>query len=81
MFYKVIIPFLKKLQLVGFDNTPQNIECLLNDSVSFLISQKPFDQGYESIRIITDFLMKNKTPNNKIFLPIEILLKENAKYM
>ena len=73
--------YLKKLQLIGFDNTPQNIECLLNDSVSFLISQKPFDQGYESIRIITDYLMKNKIPTNKIFLPIEILLKENAMYM
>lgn len=73
--------YLKKLQLVGFDNTPQNIECLLNDSVSFLISQKPFDQGYESIRIVTDYLIKNKIPNNKIFLPIEILLKENAIYI
>ncbi|CAH8282197.1 LacI family transcriptional regulator [Mariniflexile fucanivorans] len=74
-------PYLKKLQLIGFDNTPQNIDCLLNDSVSFLISQKPFDQGYESIRIIADYLIKNKTPNNKTFLPIEILLKENAIYV
>ncbi|WP_372745178.1 substrate-binding domain-containing protein [Lutibacter sp.] len=73
--------FLENIKLIGFDNTPQNIKCLQNNSVSFLISQKPFDQGYESIRIITDYLIKNKIPDHKIFLPIEILLKENANFM
>lgn len=71
---------LKKLKLIGFDNTPQNIDCLLNNSVSFLISQKPFDQGYESIRLLTDYLIKNEIPNSKNYLPIDILTKENVKY-
>ena len=71
---------LKNLDLIGFDNTPQNIECLLNDSVSFLISQKPFDQGYEAVRVLTDYLVQNKTPHSKTFLPIDILIKENVKY-
>ena len=66
--------------MIGFDSTPQNIDCLKNDSVSFLISQKPFDQGYESIRLITDFLLKKKAPNNKVYLPIDILTKENVAY-
>lgn len=72
--------YLKNLELIGFDNTPQNIQCLLNDSVSYLISQKPFDQGYEAVRLLADYLIKNKTPNNKIYLPIDILIKENVKY-
>ena len=72
--------YLKKIRLIGFDSTPQNIECLKNDSVSFLISQKPFDQGYESIRLITDFLIKKKIPENKVYLPIDILTKENVSY-
>jgi len=71
---------LENIKLIGFDNTPQNIECLLNDSVSFLISQKPFDQGYEAVRILTDYLVQNKAPNSKTFLPIDILIKENVKY-
>ncbi len=71
---------LNNIELIGFDNTPQNIECLLNDSVAFLISQKPFDQGYESVRILTDYLVQNRTPNSKTFLPIDILIKENVKY-
>ena len=71
---------LKKRRLIGFDNTEQNIQCLENDSVSFLISQKPFEQGYESIRLMSDFLVKNKKPASKIFSPIDILTKENARF-
>lgn len=71
---------LKKIELIGFDNTPPNIECLLNESVSFLISQKPFDQGYESIRLMSEFLIKKKPPHNKMYLPIDILTKENVIY-
>lgn len=72
--------YIKKLELIGFDNTPQNIQCLLNGSVSFLISQKPFAQGYEAIRLTADFLVQNKIPSQKNFLPIDILMKENVKY-
>ena len=71
---------LKKLELIGFDNTPQNTDCLLNDAVSFLISQKPFDQGYESLRLLADYLLHNTIPGNKNHLPIDILIKENVKY-
>ena len=71
---------LKNIELIGFDNTPQNTKCLLNDSVSFLISQKPFDQGYQSVRLLADFLIQNKIPNSQIYLPIDILIKENVKY-
>ncbi|MEP3837149.1 MAG: LacI family DNA-binding transcriptional regulator [Algibacter sp.] len=72
--------YLKQLECIGFDNTPQNIACLLNDSVSFLISQKPFDQGYEAIRLLTEYLLKNEISNTKHYLPIDILIKENVKY-
>ncbi len=71
---------LTKLQLIGFDNTQQNIKCLQNNKVSFLISQKPFEQGYESIHLMAKFLIKNKKPESKIYSPIDILTKENAKY-
>ncbi|MEI6865299.1 substrate-binding domain-containing protein [Flavicella sp.] len=71
---------LEKIQLVGFDNTPQNIKCLEEDKISFLISQKPFNQGYDSIHLMTDYLVKKKDPIKKIYSPIDILTKENAKY-
>jgi len=71
---------LKKLHLIGFDNTEQNLQCLEDDTVSFLISQKPFAQGYEAIHLMADFLVKNKMPASKIYSPIDILTKENARY-
>ena len=71
---------IRKLHLIGFDNTKQNLKCLENDTVSFLISQKPFEQGYESIHVMADFLVKNKMPASKIYSPIDILTKENARY-
>ena len=75
------VAYLANLKLIGFDNTPQNIECLKNESSAFLISQKPFDQGYESVRIMTDYLtLKKRIPNDKIHLPIDILIKENVDY-
>ena len=71
---------LHKLRLIGFDNTEQNLQCLEDDTVSFLISQKPFAQGYEAIQLMSDFLVKNKMPASKIYSPIDILTKENARY-
>lgn len=72
--------FINKILLIGFDDTPQNTECLLNDSVSFIISQKPFDQGYQAVRLFSDYLLHNKVPENKLYLPIDILIKENVNY-
>ncbi|MFB9054196.1 substrate-binding domain-containing protein [Formosa undariae] len=70
----------KGFKIIGFDNTPQNVDCLKNDDMSFLISQKPFEQGYESIRVMSDYLLKSKVPNDKVYLPIDILIKENVVY-
>lgn len=70
----------EKYQAIGFDDTEQNIICLENESVSFLISQKPFEQGYESIQVITDYLTKQLRPATKIYSPIEILTRENVRY-
>ncbi|MHA7943670.1 substrate-binding domain-containing protein [Formosa sp. 3Alg 14/1] len=67
-------------KIIGFDNTPQNVERLKHDDISFLISQKPFEQGYESIRLMSDYLLKSKVPNDKVYLPIDILIKENVVY-
>lgn len=72
--------FLNQIELIGFDNTPQNIKCLEEEKISFLISQKEFNQGYESIHVMTDFLIKKKVPAAKIYSPIDILTKENAIY-
>ncbi|MDO5970723.1 substrate-binding domain-containing protein [Flavivirga aquimarina] len=71
---------IKDLALIGFDGTEQNIKCLEDGRVSFLISQKPFKEGYESIKLMVDYLIEKKRPVSKIYSPIEILTKENVKF-
>lgn len=68
------------LSVVGFDGTEQNVKCLEAGKVSFLISQKPFKEGYESIKLMVDYLIEKKQPVSEMYSPIEILTKENAKF-
>ena len=71
---------LKKLSLIGFDTTEQNISYLKNDKITFLISQKSFNQGLKSVKIMTDYLIQNKIPQQKIYSPLEIITKENLEF-
>ena len=70
----------QKLSLIGFDGTEQNIKCLKEDKVSFLISQRPFKQGYNSIKLMSNYLIEKKQPQAKVYSPLEILTKENINF-
>lgn len=71
---------LKELSLIGFDTTQQNVTSLKNDKITFLISQKSFNQGLKSIKIMTDYLIQNKIPQQKVYSPLEIITKENLEF-
>ena len=71
---------LESLRLIGFDTTPQNIVCLKNQKITFLISQKSFNQGYNSVQIMADFLIHKTVPNTKRLSPIDIITLENLAY-
>lgn len=71
---------IKNLNVIGFDNIKTNIASLEADRISFLISQKPFEQGYESIHVLSDYLIHKKEPIKKMYSPIDILIKENVIY-
>jgi LacI family transcriptional regulator len=67
----------QNLKVIGYDTTPDNLKCLNDDKITFLISQKSFNQGYNSIIYMSDFLFKKIIPEQKNFSPIEIVTKEN----
>jgi LacI family transcriptional regulator len=71
---------LSGLKLIGFDTTPQNVEVLNKGIVSFLISQKSFNQGYKSITTMANYLVHKETPSDEIPMPLEIITKENYRY-
>ncbi len=68
------------LKVIGYDTTTNNISCLKKNKITFLISQKSFNQGYESVIHMSDFLLKNITPKKYIYSPIEIITKENLEF-
>ena len=71
---------LVNIRLIGFDTTEQNIEQLRKNRITFLISQKSFNQGYTAVNEMADYLIHNKVPQKKIFFPIEIVTKENEEF-
>lgn len=68
---------LKNVRVIGFDTNNKNLTYLKNDTIDFLISQNPFSQGYEGIKLLSDYLVMNKTPNTHYYTPLTIVTKEN----
>ena len=71
----------KNLKIIGYDTTPLNLKYLNNNKITFLISQKSFNQGYDSIIHMQDFLMNKVNPESEYLSPIEIVTKENAEFI
>ena len=71
---------LSNLKFIGFDTTPQNVTALKLGIITFLISQKSFNQGYKSVKTIAEYLVHKEIPSSEINTPLEIITKENYKY-
>lgn len=71
---------LKELSLIGFDTTEQNVTYLKNNKITFLISQKSFNQGLKSVKIMAEYLIQNTNPQENIYSPLEIITKENLEF-
>ena len=71
----------RNLKIIGYDTTPVNLQYLSNNKITFLISQKSYNQGYDSIIHMQDFLLKNVNPKIEYLSPIEIVTKENVEFI
>ena len=70
-----------KIQLIGFDLTRKNVECLLDGSIAALLCQRPQLQGFSAIRrLISWLLYHSKEKDERHFLPIDLVVKENLPY-
>ena len=70
----------RNVQIMGYDMVDKNARCLRQGSISFLIAQHGYMQGYYSVDTLVRaiILKKNVTPVN--YMPIEILTKENVDF-
>ncbi len=71
---------IKGIKLIGYDLSGGNVPALKNESVSFLIAQRPEDQGYQGIMALCNRLVFNKEIKRINYMPIDILTKENIDY-
>ena len=70
----------RQVQIMGYDMVPKNAECVRQGSISFLITQHAYMQGYSCIETLFQaiVLKKEVTPVN--YMPIELLTKENIEF-
>jgi len=82
----VVAEFLKKynmnhITLIGYDLLDRNVASLRNDSIAYLIAQRPEVQGYRGVRALSDHLIFKKgvsAENN--YMPMDILIHKNIDF-
>lgn len=66
------------IRIVGYDLIKQNLECLQNGSIDFLINQNPMRQAKLGIQTLANYLLfKKSTPPLHLF-PLEIITPQNV---
>ena len=68
-----------KVKVVAFDLNPMNMELLQSDSLSFVLDQKAFEQGYRPPFLLFDYLQNKKAPEKELlYTDIAIKTKFNS---
>lgn len=66
--------------LIGYDLLGENIKCLNEGNIDFLIHQKPKRQAFLGINHLAEHFLFGKDMPEKTLLPIDIITSENVKY-
>ncbi|MCR4583989.1 MAG: substrate-binding domain-containing protein [Prevotella sp.] len=70
----------RNIQIMGYDMVPKNEECVKQGSISFLIAQHAYQQGYASMEALFNAIVLKREVNPVNYMPIEILSKENVEF-
>lgn len=70
-----------KVRMVGYDLIEKNKQHLKTETIDFLINQKPEMQGYLGVQSLYKFLVLKQKVLERIFIPIEIVTKENLDFI
>jgi Transcriptional regulators len=71
---------LKNIRLLGYDLLSQNADYLRRGTVTFLIAQRPEEQGYLGIMTLFNYLAFRTQVEKVQYVPIDILTRENIDY-
>ena len=70
----------KDVQIMGYDMVERNAKCLRAGSISFLIAQHAFMQGYNCVDTLFKAIVLKKKVEPVNYMPIELLSKENIDF-
>jgi len=70
----------RNIQIMGYDMVPKNEQCIRQGSISFLIAQHAYQQGYASVDALFNAIVMKREVNPVNYMPIEILTKENVDF-
>src|SRR3712207_3663668 len=70
----------RDIQIMGYDMVAKNAECLLQGSISFLIAQHAYQQGYSCVDTLFQAIVLKKKVQPVNYMPIELLCKENVEF-
>ena len=70
----------RNVQIMGYDMVPKNAECVRQGSVSALIAQHAYMQGYACVETLFRAIVLKKEVDPVNYMPIELLTKENIDY-
>ena len=70
----------RNIQIMGYDMVPKNEECIRQGSISFLIAQHAYQQGYSSVDALFNAIVMKRAVTPVNYMPIEILTKENVDF-
>ena len=69
------------IEVLSFDLTARNIQCLKDGNISVLLCQRPEQQGFNAIKtMINHLLYKNIEEGMVHIMPIDIIFQENFPY-
>ena len=70
----------RDVQIMGYDMVGKNARCLREGSISFLIAQHAYMQGYNCVETLFRALVLKKKVTPVNYMPIELLMKENVDF-
>ena len=70
----------RDIQIMGYDMVEKNARCLREGSISFLIAQHAYMQGYNCVETLFRALVLKKKVVPVNYMPIELLMKENVDF-
>lgn len=71
---------LDDILLIGYDFLEKNINYLVSQQITFLICQRPKEQGYLGIMALYKHLFKISEVEKSVYMPIDIITKENYQF-